>query len=182
MAQLDEPQLKALMLKGLAGDDAAHRLFLKETSARLRAFFRNRLRGAEEAEDLVQETIIAIHTKRHTYDATYPVTAWIYAIGRYRLIDYVRKVKRRGITAPVEAAEAIMDGYDAEPGDASRDVMRLLDKLSEKQREIIRLVKLDQLTVKEAAAQTGYSESDIKVSVHRGLKTLSKLLADDHVQ
>lgn len=176
---VDEADLKALMLKGLAGDAAAHREFLKGASARIRAFLRSRLRGAEEAEDLLQETIIAIHTKRETYDPTYPVTAWMYAIARYRLIDYLRKTKRSGVSVPVEEAEGVFDGVDYDPGDASRDVSRLLERLPPKQREAIRLVKLEELSVKEASARTGFSESDIKVSVHRGLKALAKALGEE---
>ena len=88
----EETELRALLLKGLAGDEAAHRLFLGEAAALLRAYFRNRLRGApEDAEDLVQETLIALHTRRDSYDPSYPLTAWMYAIARYRLIDFLRR-------------------------------------------------------------------------------------------
>ena len=71
----DEAQPRALLLKGLAGDEAAHRAFLTEAAALLRAFFRNRLRGRpEDAEDLVQETLVALHTRRDSYDPNYPLT------------------------------------------------------------------------------------------------------------
>ena len=79
----DEAALKGLLLKGLAGDEAAHRAFLTEAAALLRAFFRSRLRGRnEDAEDLVQETLVALHTRRESYDPSYPLTAWLYAIAR----------------------------------------------------------------------------------------------------
>ena len=101
----DEAQLRALLLRGLAGDDAAHRAFLTEAAALLRAYFRNRLRGrTEDAEDLVQETLVALHTRRDSYDPHYPLTAWLYAIARYRLIDFLRRAKRR--------AHASLDGVD----------------------------------------------------------------------
>ena len=94
----DEAHLRALLLQGLAGDDAAHRAFLTEAAGLLRAYFRNRLRGqAEDAEDLVQETLVALHTRRDTYDPNYPLTAWMYAIARYRLIDFTA---RRQANAP----------------------------------------------------------------------------------
>jgi RNA polymerase sigma-70 factor (ECF subfamily) len=175
----DEAQLRALLLKGLAGDEAAHRAFLTEAAALLRGFFRNRLRGRiEDAEDLVQETLLALHTRRDTYDPSYPLTAWLYAIARYRLIDFLRRAKHR--------AHASLDGVDAgdadpeyEASDARRDVATLLNRLPDKQRTAIRLIKLEEKSVREAARETGLSESDIKISVHRGLKTLMRLMAGE---
>jgi RNA polymerase sigma-70 factor, ECF subfamily len=175
----DEAHLRALFLKGLAGEEAAHRAFLTEAAALLRAYFRNRLRGqAEDAEDLVQETLIALHTRRDSYDPDYPLTAWMYAIARYRLIDHLRRAKHR--------AHASLDGIDVgdgdpeyEASDARRDVTTLLEKLPEKQRTAIRLVKLEEKSVREASSLTGLSESDIKISIHRGLKTLMRLMAQE---
>jgi RNA polymerase sigma-70 factor, ECF subfamily len=175
----DEAQLRALLLQGLAGDQAAHRAFLTEAAALLRAFFRNRLRGrAEDAEDLVQETLVALHTRRDSYDSNYPLTAWMYAIARYRLIDFLRRAKHRAYT-PLDG----LDVGDADPqyeaSDAKRDVGVLLDKLPEKQRTAIRLVKLEEKSVREASDITGLSESDIKISIHRGLKTLMRLMGQE---
>jgi RNA polymerase sigma-70 factor (ECF subfamily) len=175
----DEAHLRALMLKGLAGDSAAHRAFLTEASGLLRAYFRNRLRGApEDAEDLVQETLVALHTRRESYDPNYPLTAWMYAIARYRLIDHLRRQRHR--------THASLDGHDvgdADPeyaaSDARRDVTTLLEKLPEKQRTAIRLVKLEEKSVREASSLTGLSESDIKISIHRGLKTLMRLMGQE---
>jgi RNA polymerase sigma-70 factor (ECF subfamily) len=169
----DEAQLRALILKGLAGDQAAHRAFLMEAASLLRAYFRNRLRGApEDAEDLVQETLVALHTRRDSYDSNYPLTAWMYAI------DHLRRAKHRN--------HASLDGLDVgdgdphfEASDARRDVTTLLEKLPEKQRMAIRLVKLEEKSVREASSLTGLSESDIKISIHRGLKTLMRLMAQE---
>lgn len=175
----DEAELRALLLKGLAGDEAAHRAFLTEAAALLRAFFRNRLRSRpEDAEDLVQETLVALHTRRDSYDPNYPLTAWMYAITRYRLIDFLRRAKKRD--------HASLDGIDVgepdpvyEASDAKRDVATLLGQLPEKQRKAIQLVKLEEKSVRDAAAETGLSESDIKISIHRGLKALMRLMAGE---
>jgi len=175
----DEARLKELLLKGLAGDEAAHRAFLSEAAALLRAYFRNRLRGRpEDAEDLVQETLVALHTRRDTYDANYPLLAWLYAIARYRLIDHLRRAKHRAY-APIDDIEIGEADPEYEASDAKRDVKALLDKLPEKQRQAIQLVKLDEKSVREAAAETGLTESDIKISVHRGLKTLMRLMGQE---
>ncbi|MBI1188986.1 MAG: sigma-70 family RNA polymerase sigma factor [Alphaproteobacteria bacterium] len=177
----DETHLKALFLKGLAGDADAHRAFLAEAAGALRAYFRNRLRNApEDAEDLVQETLIAVHTKRDTFDPRYPLSAWLYAIARYRLIDFVRRKKRRGIAIPIEDADdALFSAPAQEASDARRDVAALLERLPEKQRRAIQLIKLEQKSVREASALTGWSESDLKVSAHRGLKTLARLFREE---
>lgn len=175
----DEAHLRALLLKGLAGDEAAHRVFLTEAAGLLRAYFRNRLRGqTEDAEDLVQETLVALHTRRDTYDPNYPLTAWMYAIARYRLIDFLRRAKHRA-HAPLDGLEVGDADPEYEASDAKRDVGVLLEKLPEKQRMAIRLVKLEEKSVREAAEATGLSESDIKISIHRGLKTLMRLMGQE---
>jgi RNA polymerase sigma-70 factor, ECF subfamily len=93
----EEPELRRMMLAGLGGDEAAHKALLTRLNGFLRAYFKRQLarigRGATDAEDLVQETLIAIHTRRHTYDRSQPVTPWVFAIARYRLIDHLRRSK-----------------------------------------------------------------------------------------
>lgn len=178
----DEAQLRALLLKGLAGDEAAHRAFLSEAAAALRAFFRNRLRGApEDAEDLVQETLVALHTRRDSYDPSYPLSAWMYAIARYRLIDFLRRQRRRGAHASIDDLDIGEPDREYEASDAKRDVATLLEKLPPKQSAAIRLVKLEEKSIKEASAITGYSESDIKISIHRGLKALTRLMGQEQL-
>jgi RNA polymerase sigma-70 factor (ECF subfamily) len=175
----DETQLRGLLLKGLAGEESAHRAFLTEAAALLRGFFRNRLRGApEDAEDLVQETLVALHTKRDTYDPAYPLTAWMYAIARYRLIDHLRRLRRRGVHNSIDDLDIGDADPEYEASDARRDVAALLERLPEKQRAAIRLVKIEEKSVREAAEATGYSESDIKISIHRGMKTLMRLMGE----
>lgn len=175
----DETALRAWMLQGLGGDEAAHRAFLTESAALLRAYFRNRLRGRpEDAEDLVQETLVALHTRRDSYDPAYPITAWLYAIARYRLIDHLRRAKHRN-HAPLDDFDIADDQPNHEAADARLDIMTLLGKLPEKQRTAITMVKLEERSVRETAASTGLSESDVKISIHRGLRTLMTLLRQE---
>lgn len=172
--------LRMLLLAGLKGDNAAHRTFLTEAAGVLRGFFRNRLRTcAEDVEDLVQDTLIALHNRRSTYDPAFPLSAWMFAIARYRLIDFLRYRNRRG------GAHDHLDLHDFGETDrafdafeAKRDLFVLLNQLPAKQKTVIQLVKLEERCVKETAALTGYSESDIKVSIHRGLKALARLAAN----
>jgi RNA polymerase sigma-70 factor (ECF subfamily) len=90
-----ESELRALMAASLEGDAAAHRLLLNRLSGHLRAYYKGKLarigRSAVEAEDLTQEALMAIHTRRHTYHPDEPLTPWVHAIARYKLIDYLRR-------------------------------------------------------------------------------------------
>jgi RNA polymerase sigma-70 factor, ECF subfamily len=179
MAQPDERQLRAWMLAACEGDSRATAELLRALAPRLRAFFRAKGCGVADAEDLVQETLIAVHTKRAMYDPDQPLLGWVYAIARYRLIDAWRRTGRRGIAVPVDDYSEFLAAELPEAGDPSRDVATLLGLLPDKQRRSIELVKLSEHSVREAAGITGWSESDIKVSIHRGLKALSRLVAGD---
>jgi len=169
-----EAELRTWMTAGLDGDAAAHAELLRALVPLLRSFFRRRMRGEEDIEDLVQETLIAIHTKRGTYDRDRPFTAWLYAVARYRLIDHLR---RRRVSVPIEEVEAILvtEGFE-EAVTARVDVDRLLSGLSGKQARAIRDTHLEGLSVAEAAEQARIGQSDVKVSVHRGLKALAARL------
>src|SRR6266478_7245676 len=103
-----EPELRALMISGLDGDAAAHRTLLENLSSRLRGYFTGQLnrigRGPVETEDLVQEALMAIHTRRHTYDSSQLFTPWVYAIARYKFVDYLRRTKVSAKDLPIEDA------------------------------------------------------------------------------
>ena len=101
-----EQRLRGLMLAGLAGEEEPCRKLLGELSGLLRAYYARRCPPGVDAEDLVQETLIAVHTRRATYDPGQPFTAWAYAIARYKLIDQLRRA-RLHLRAPEEAAEAV---------------------------------------------------------------------------
>jgi RNA polymerase sigma-70 factor (ECF subfamily) len=171
-----ETELKDLMVRGLDGDAAAHARLLALLSMRLRAFFRRRLGGdGADVEDLVQETLIAVHTRRGTYDRAQPFEAWVYAVARYKLIDHFRRAKVRA-TVPLEAAGAVFADTDVEAGTAKADLDRLLSALPARQQALIRSVKIEGLSMAEAAERSGMSVSAVKVSVHRGLGALSRRL------
>lgn len=175
-----EDRLKEFLVRGLAGDSAAYHRFLGELSGHLRAFLRRRLaRMPDEVEDLVQETLLAVHNQRHTFDAAQPLTAWVHAIARYKLIDFLRRRSRRELlTEPLDDELEVLSSADADAAEARRDLARLLETLPERQRMPIVYVKVQGLSVIEAARLTGMSESAVKVSVHRGLKALAAKIRD----
>lgn len=172
-----ERQLRDWMTSGLDGDAEAHGYLLHALVPLLRSFYGRRLRGAAaDIEDLVQETLIAVHERRATYDRDRPFTPWLYAVARYRLIDHLRR--RREV--PVESLEEILVAEGFEEATAARmDVERLLSSLPPKQARAIHDTHVEGLSVDEAATHAGIGKSDVKVSVHRGLKSLVARIRGD---
>ena len=148
-----EDRLRELLLLGLAGEASAYHTFLKELSAHLRAFLRGRLsRLPDEVEDLLQETLLAIHNQRRTYDAGQPLTAWVHAIARYKLVDLLRRrAGRDALNDPLDDELAVFAHSDSEAADARRDLGKLLERLPDGQRLPIVHMKLEGLSVVEVA-------------------------------
>ncbi len=156
------------MILAQNGDQAAYRKLLSEIQGWLMAYFQRRLKGAG-ADDLVQEALIALHTRRHTFDPSYPFMPWLATIAHHKWVDLVRK--------QVRASETMLDdNYQGTHEDTDPSIIKDLDGLLEKvpqaQAQVIRLVKIEGLSIEEAAKKTGQSVSSVKVNIHRGLKKL----------
>ena len=131
--------------------------------------------------DLVQETLLAVHNQRHTCDVGQPLTAWVHAIARYKLVDLLRRRGRRdALNDPLDDELDVLAHTETEAADARRDIARLLERLPDRQRLPIIHMKLEGLSVVEVARITGMSESAVKVGVHRGLRALSAMIRDDN--
>jgi RNA polymerase sigma-70 factor (ECF subfamily) len=176
-----ESALKPLWLRAQSGDDAAYRQALSLLAARLRGYLKRRLSGVpDEVEDLVQETLLALHLQRGTYDPSLPVSAWALAIARHKLVDLWRRRGRRdGLHDAIDDVDERLLVAEPDDGGARRDLAVLFRELPQAQRQAIVLTRLEGLSVAEAAARTGASESAIKVQVHRGLKRLAALVRKD---
>jgi RNA polymerase sigma-70 factor (ECF subfamily) len=174
-----ETELKMLMLAGLAGDAPAYRVLLETLQRQLGAYFRRRL-GAlgAEADDLVQETLVAIHTRRATYDRAQPFTAWAYAIARHKLVDHFRRAGRAA-TIPIEDGLVLFVNDESAGVEARHDLDRALAALPAATQALIRDIKLKDVTNAEAAAARGMTETAVKVAVHRGLRKLAAALGAD---
>lgn len=177
-ARANEDRLRDLLVRGLAGDAAAYHAFLKDLSTHLRAFLRMRMSGLpDEVEDLVQESLLAVHNQRHTYDPGQPLTAWVHAIAKYKLVDLLRRRAVRELrNDPLDDVLDILAHNDSETDAARLDVTKLLLRLPDRQRLPIVHMKLEGLSVVETARVTGMSESAVKVGVHRGLKALAAMI------
>src|ERR1700709_744906 len=121
------------MLRGLAGEAKAHGEMLTDMSRYLRGYFGKRLGpAAADLEDLVQDTLLAIHLKRETYDTAQPFTPWAYMLARYKLLDHFRRGGGRR-TVPIEDADALFATENAEEGAVRRDLGKLLGGLPARQ-------------------------------------------------
>ena len=169
----DEASMAQMMAAAQKGDRAVYRALLAEVQLWLERYFRKRVAPAQ-LDDLVQEVLLAVHNKRATWDPKRAFYPWLAAIARYRWVDHLRKVYR--------SAEDELGDYDAAEDSEEEAVMarmsleRLFVYLPEKQVEAIELVKIEGLSIAEASARTGQSESLVKVNIHRGLKKLSVLV------
>lgn len=161
------------MVRGLAGDARAHAALLKALIPALTGFYRHHHHAAEAGmiDDLVQETLIAVHQRRATYDTDRPFAAWLFAIARYKLIDHLR---RRRVHHDIEAVEDLLVTEAFENALTARlDVDKLLASLPGKQAAAIRGTQIEGLSIAEHAKAADIGQSDVKISVHRGLKALS---------
>jgi RNA polymerase sigma-70 factor (ECF subfamily) len=178
--------LGTLFCAGRGGDEARYAQALRQCAVLLRRFTAGKLQRMApgmvgDAEDVVQECLLALHLKSHTYDASQPFEPWLYAVARYKLIDLLRRRqpgRELSLDLLAETQEFADPSESTEP-QAGADLAVLLAQLPDKQRRPIELVKLEGRSVVDAAAATGLSVSAVKVGIHRGLKALAKRLATD---
>lgn len=171
-----EREWARLMREGNAGNAASYHELLRQITPVLRGLARNGLRraGASEtdAEDIVQDTLLAMHLKRRTWDETAPLGPWISAITRHKIIDALRRRGRR-VDVPIDDfAESLHDG-EPEPTLILADVSRHLDALPEGQRNVLKLIALDGGSIDDAAARLSMSKGAVRVALHRGLTRLA---------
>ncbi|MGH6918154.1 MAG: sigma-70 family RNA polymerase sigma factor [Geminicoccaceae bacterium] len=162
----------ALMAAAQGGDASAYHRLLSEVAVWLRRYYARRLPSAM-IDDAVQDTLIAVHEKRHTYDPSRPFGAWLAAIARYKWIDALRSLKAK--PAEVLNDEIPVPGHE-EAITSTLSLERLLATLKPAQSQVIRLVKLQGLSIEEASKATGQSAMLVKVNIHRGLKRLASVL------
>jgi len=172
---LTEADWTALMTAAQSGDAVHYRRLLTEVGAWLHRYYIRRLPYAM-VDDTVQEVLLALHEKRHTYDPAKPFGPWLAGIARYKWIDRLRAMKAASLE---ELADDLPVSDHGEAVQSARSLELLLSKLKPAQAEVIRLVKLQGLSIEEAAAHTGQTISLVKVNIHRGLGRLT-LLAQDH--
>lgn len=166
-------ELAQLLRAAVAGDENAYEQFLRQVACRVRGFARKKIaKGDLDPEDVVQETLLAIHLKRHTWREDEPVMPWIYAIARHKLIDAFRRQGRR---VQVEIGD-IVDSYAESGADTvnEREIDTALKALTPGQRAVVSAVSVKGHSIGETAMTLGMSKTAVRIALHRGLKTISR--------
>jgi RNA polymerase sigma factor (sigma-70 family) len=175
--------LAELLRKANAGDAACYRLFLEKLTPLVRGIARRGIgrigTPLADLEDAVQETLLAIHLKRHTWREDQPIGPWIGAITRYKLIDLARKSGRRKEIELDETFE-LATPEPEEPSLPEQEMDRLLESLSETQRMIVKSISIEGISIREVAVKMKIKEGAVRVALHRGLKALAKAHKEMH--
>ena len=173
MSGKDEAELAGLLRAAIGGDEAAYADFLRRAAAVVRHFARRRIvQGGVDPEDVVQETLLAIHLKRHTWREDAPVLPWLYAIARFKLIDAFRRRGRR-IEVDIEEVAGTLQQPVAETA-SERDIERALGGLPPGQRSVVSSISVEGRSIGETAAKLGLSETAVRVALHRGLAAIAR--------
>jgi len=170
--------LEALMRNSQSGNQQTYAALLHETARMLRPYLAKRLNFDSEVDDLLQEILISIHKARHTYDGQRPYKPWAYAIAKFRLQDYLRAHYADHLRHAVDISELenILPGDVTESAISYESISGEVEKLPQKQADILRLLHQDGYTAKEVAEKLGMNESAVKVAAHRAYKVLRSTL------
>lgn len=181
LSQARELDWSIMMAHAQSGDADAYRRLLASIAPYVRALAAQHHRDAADIEDSVQDVLLTVHGVRNTYDPRRPFGPWLVAIARRRIVDRLRRQgRRRAREVPLEPIHETFSAGDAnfcETVALSDELGWAIERLPARQREAIKLTKLRELSLAQAAAASGVSTTALKVSVHRAMKTLRKLLA-----
>lgn len=178
MGPVEDSSLDDLLRAANRGDQRAYAAFLRAVTPVIRGIARSRGSGLgpEVYEDIVQETLLAIHQKRQTWREDMPVRPWLYAIVRYKVVDAFRARGRR-VEVPIEDfAEVLPAAPGPDPTERS-DIERVIGRLDPRAARIVRAIGLEGRSTAETAAEFGMTETAVRVALHRGLKKLARLRA-----
>jgi RNA polymerase sigma-70 factor (ECF subfamily) len=169
------------MRSAVAGDGAAYQRLLRAVTPVLRAAARRGLARAgqpvDQSEDIVQEILLAVHLKRHTWDVSAPFAPWLFAIARNKLIDALRRRGRRVFVNIDDFAETIAGEPAAETAPAS-EVTAQLQSLPARQRDVVQSIAVESASIKDTARKFAMSEGAVRVALHRGLASLTARLQE----
>jgi RNA polymerase sigma-70 factor (ECF subfamily) len=173
-----DEDLTALMRAANSGDAAAYKSLLQDLSRSLRPLVRAACARvglpSADVEDMVQDVLLAVHLKRHTWDSELSVGPWLRAIVRHKVIDGFRRRGRRD-EVPIEDFLETLPAEEEAINPSREALERYTDSLVGKQREVVRAIGMNGFSITQTSAKLGMSEGAVRVSLHRGLATLARL-------
>lgn len=179
MSPEQEHELTLLMAAGQRGDRSAYETLLQGLGPVITRYVRRRVGRADWVEDVVQDVLMSIHRSRHTWNPGRPFAPWFYAVLQSRMIDAIRRHKRTAAREePMDATPSVVWSPTPEAETiAKADLAQAMRQLTPAQRVVIERLKLDEISVKDVARETGMSESNVKVTAHRGYAVLKRFLS-----
>ncbi len=168
-----EQELAELMRAALGGEDVAYAAFLRQVSGLIRSFVRRKLGagGPAEPEDVLQEVLLALHLKRHTWRASEPILPWVYAIARYKVVDAYRRRGQR-VVVDIDDLSDVLAAPEQETA-SERDIERALSSLPAGQRAVVTSISLEGRSIGETANRLTMKETAVRVALHRGLAAIA---------
>jgi RNA polymerase sigma-70 factor (ECF subfamily) len=177
-----EEEWAGWMRAAMTGDTQAYHRFLSAVTPHLRAMARRRCdqfgAARSEAEDVVQEVLLAVHLKRGTWDPARPIGPWLATIVRNKLIDSLRR-RGRHSSVPIEDVMATLEAEEQADALDRLDAEHMLERLRDPQRDIVRSISIQGAGVRETAERLKMSEGAVRVALHRALKSLAALYRSD---
>lgn len=178
MTPQQEHELTLMMIAGQEGDRLAYDALLHGLRAVVSTYVRRRVGTAAWTDDVVQDVLLSIHRARHTWNRDRPFAPWFYAVMQSRLVDAIRRQRRTARwEEPMNAPPVASSQSPEDAAIAKADLAQALQELTAAQRLVIERLKIDEMSVRQVAGQTGLSESNVKVIAHRGYAALRRILA-----
>ena len=179
MTAAQEHELALLMAASQHGDLVAYEALLQGLGHVVTRYVRRRVGGVHWVDDVVQDVLLSLHNARHTWNPERPFAPWFYAVLQSRMVDAIRKHKRTATwEEPMDNVPPVVWSATAEADTIARsDLADALRQLSPAQRLVIERLKLDEMSVKDVSRETGMSESNVKVTAHRGYAALKRFLS-----
>lgn len=184
MSETQSEEWSRWMRGAIGGDEAAYLAFLRSVTPHLRTIARSRCRAwgmpATDAEDVVQDVLVTVHLKRCTWDQTRPIGPWLATIVRNRTVDLQRRRGGGRITVPIDDVLETLGTETDDEADDLADAERLIGRLKDPARDIVRSISLGGAGVNETAKRLKMTEGAVRVALHRALKTLAALYRSEN--
>lgn len=171
--RISPDELAGLMRSSQEGDSSSYKKLLEEINFILRGILAVKIYDSDDREDVLQEILIAVHLSKHTFLPDRSFLPWLYAIANYKIIDYIRKKERKKKRELILSNEYLPEDQNFSFEDDSKEqIEKIMSYLSEKQRLIFRLLKLEKMSIAETAKIMSMSQAAVKTAAHRIYKVI----------